>query len=274
MTKKSTLAISVFAFILSLSIIAPAIADSASKNQTGTVTPSAVSNQTDKAVKTDTGDGIEIKGIIWVATDFVYTVKKGDNLTRIAQRFQVPLEELTSKSNNPKIAGRKNGKIYVNDKIRILHFRLEPRPFDEVTVNALVVTTKDELVRMQKSYKERITELERQNAAQKITSNLLVLLTITLAAVIFLLLLAMALMPITSKNDSGKEVIENLRALTGRQLIAVMDEPFIKDEVGNLVTLKKVKDFLAKPIRVGLIDLPANKWEAAMKTRESDCFSE
>lgn len=207
--------------------------------------------------------------IVWTATDHVYTTKKGDNLTRIAKLFNVPRDELFAY--NPDIKNK--NLIRMGKKIHIPVFRKKRELLNDIADTGPVVLAKSDLVKLidqRDRYEARIKELEADNVRRTH-------LEYTLYGVIFAL--AVSLIIVGSKKRSypkygllpfgnAEDVKGTLRFLTGQQLVEVVDGTFVKDECGNAVSLKNLKDFLACDKRAYLRQLPANQWKEAMAARE------
>lgn len=280
MTLKSALTLTTaFILVVSMGMFAPAFANRPNQAPAyGPGTTDAVTAPSGSAQYMAEAPLEKLPVMVWVATDHIYTVKKGDNLTRIAKLFNIPMDELTSASYNPTIAARKNkNMLYKGEKIRIPRFRKELRPLSDVADTELLVMVKSDMVKLTNQldkYEARIKELEAENAERTSFERLLysAILILAIALVISGSISSMRRTANRPRKVSKHETMKMIYELSGSEIAELLDEPLVYDEYGNPVSLKNAKVFLAIDKRARLRELPASAWQKKISAASFDRF--
>lgn len=211
--------------------------------------------------------------IVTVAEKLTYTARRGDNLTHIAARFNVSLEELLIR--NP----RKNPNLlHIGEKLEIpVTYRAVQMPEKEVVPTALVMIESVVLETERKAAEEKIANTNEELVGERRLTKFLI---VGGTALFFIFLVFFLLIHHSSKlesssneptqltfeNKSSKEIIGLLQPLSGRMVAALAQSAVAKDERGSSVLLKNIPDYAAK--RPHLLDVPVNCWEEANRQAE------
>ncbi|MDO8601673.1 MAG: LysM peptidoglycan-binding domain-containing protein [bacterium] len=216
-----------------------------------------------------------------VADIFHYTVRRGDTLERIARRFNVPMGVLLERDLNPVLAARHNPNLVLRgESLAVPLYKLVSKPESEIAAADPVIVPNIERIITEKRL--ATAEANAKNSKQAIrgwykpiTLGLLVLVVLLFVLVTVLarrpqktLTSAVSAAPVSVNENTASEIMGHMQAASGFELEKLVDLQLTTDEVGNPVTIKKVKEFLAK--RQYLRDYPVSQWEGAMRLRKEE----
>lgn len=210
------------------------------------------------------------ESVVTVAKPFTYTVRNGDNLTRVAARFNVSIEELLAR--NPRKTA--NLWLYRGEKLEI------PQMYHAVQVPEKKVAPLDFVMSQAidlKASEEKIAAVTEELANAKILRGYLTSAIIAvLITMIGLVIMFMRSSPkqnaqpvnvtqFTLENKSAADIADLLKAADGRTLDALARSVVFKNERGD-VLFRNIPDYLVK--RPHLLNVPVSQWEDANKQEE------
>lgn len=223
----------------------------------------------------------------YVASILVYKVViKGDNLSRMARRFGVEIEDLVSE--NPGLAKRKNKWLYLNETIRIPVYKPDEKVLSSVLPEKIVLMAPAELAVITDQHAKSLAVADKKVEEVKGEESTRMLIAI-LVIVFFVILLLLVLLgnkygsrrlyesivsetteskKVNFENSSPEELLEALRTARWHVLVSVSDMPLAHDENGNPTTLKKAKEFVGK--RHFISGLTVNQSAEVIKARKNN----
>ena len=215
---------------------------------------------------------------VLVMKTYAYTVQRGDTLYKLSLRFNISIDSLRSPGMNPRLAKRKNPNLlYRGEVISVPLYTLAKKPESALAPSDLIVMTQNERLKAEArstAAEEKTIAVQKRIEAwyRPALGIMMVLLLLALSAVAFVWLALRAArkhvspapvpVPEPVRLTRAEDILLALRETTGAELERLVDMPLTPDEVGNPVTIKKVKDFLAK--REYLRACPATEWPGIM----------